>query len=60
MFSGADVVCEDVMLPRLNFDDLIIFENMGAYSIVTATHFNGFPLPKVEHFVQRKDWYVFE
>lgn len=51
-------VCEDVLLPRLNINDLIIFENMGAYSIVTATTFNGCPLPIVEYYIERKDWYV--
>lgn len=52
-------VCEDVMLPNLNFNDYVIFENMGPYTIVTASTFNGYPMPKVEYYVERKDWYVF-
>lgn len=53
-------VCEDVLLPRLDINDLVMFENMGAYSLVTATTFNGYPLPKVEYYIERKDWYVSE
>lgn len=48
-------VCEDVSLPNLDFNDFIIFENMGAYTIVTASLFNGYPIPNVEYYVQRKD-----
>lgn len=46
------------MLPRLNIDDVLIFENMGAYTINLATRFNGVPLPKVEYYVERRHWYV--
>ncbi|MHC5054495.1 MAG: type III PLP-dependent enzyme [Planctomycetota bacterium] len=40
-------------LPRLDLGDLVYSENIGAYSIASATHFNGFPPPKVIH-VNRK------
>ncbi|XP_055316889.1 ornithine decarboxylase 1-like [Sitodiplosis mosellana] len=52
--DALDQVCENVSLPQLNIDDFIIFENMGAYTIPIASPFNGFPLPKVEYYVQRK------
>lgn len=50
----------NVLLPSLDIDDFIIFENMGAYSIAIATRFSGFPLPKVEYYVEFKHWYVFK
>lgn len=58
--SFVDTLCSDYPLPFLNLDDFIIFENMGAYSTVIASTFNGYPLPKVDHYIQRKDWYVIE
>ena len=36
-------------LPPLDLGDLVYTENIGAYSIASATHFNGFPPPKVVH-----------
>ncbi|MHC4251270.1 MAG: type III PLP-dependent enzyme [Planctomycetota bacterium] len=36
-------------LPRLDVGDLVYTENIGAYSTASATHFNGFPPPKVVH-----------
>lgn len=44
----------------MNIDDFIIFENMGAYTIPIASPFNGFPLPKVEYYIERKHLYVLE
>ncbi|XP_031640445.1 ornithine decarboxylase 1-like isoform X2 [Contarinia nasturtii] len=52
--DALDQVCENVSLPRLNIDDFIIFEDMGAYTIPIASPFNGFPLPRIEYYVQRK------
>lgn len=54
VFFSLSQVCENVSLPRLNIDDFIIFENMGAYTIPIASPFNGFPLPKIEYYVERK------
>lgn len=42
------------MLPNLDIDDIMVFEDMGAYTIPIASAFNGFPLPKIEYFIQRK------
>jgi ornithine decarboxylase len=36
-------------LPELEIGDLVYAENIGAYSIASATHFNGFPTAKVKH-----------
>lgn len=42
--SLADELPDD-----LQIDDLLYAENIGAYSIASATYFNGFPPPKVVH-----------
>lgn len=42
--SLADELPED-----LQIDDLLYAENIGAYTIASATYFNGFPPPKVVH-----------
>lgn len=52
--DALDQVCENVFLPMLDIDDIIVFENMGAYTIPIASPFNGFPLPKIEYYIERK------
>ena len=42
--DGIDVLYRDVMAPRLYIGDKILVSNIGAYSTVSATKFNGFPL----------------
>lgn len=50
--DALDQVCENVLLPDMDIDDLILFENMGAYTIPIASPFNGFPLPMLKYFVE--------
>ncbi len=40
--AGRDKVC-DTLLPELQVGDWLYFEDMGAYTISSATNFNGFP-----------------
>jgi len=37
------------VLPELRIGDLLYAENMGAYTLASATRFNGFPPPRVVH-----------
>ncbi len=46
--SLADELPED-----LKIDDLLYAENIGAYTIASATYFNGFPPAKVAHINKR-------
>lgn len=45
--DSLDVVAEDVPLPPLEVDDLIVVPDIGAYSWASATNFNGFEKPQV-------------
>lgn len=45
--DSLDVIAKDVLLPELELDDLIVVPNIGAYSIASATNFNGFEKPTV-------------
>ncbi|XP_070178010.1 ornithine decarboxylase-like [Littorina saxatilis] len=45
--DGIDKILSDVMLPELQVGDVINFEDMGAYSLSTASGFNGIPRPLV-------------
>jgi ornithine decarboxylase len=36
-------------LPDLEIGDLLYSENIGAYSVASSTHFNGFPPAQVVH-----------
>lgn len=46
--DSADVIARDVLLPELAVGDLLASPAMGAYTLVTATTFNGRGLPHVE------------
>lgn len=39
--DGIDVIADGIELPELEIGDLLIAENMGAYTAATATQFNG-------------------
>ena len=45
--DGADVISPNVNLPLLDEGDWLKIEQMGAYTNVTASEFNGFPKPEV-------------
>lgn len=40
--DSFDVVKSKILLPDLNVGDLVIIPTMGAYTSVSATHYNGF------------------
>jgi len=44
--DSADCLAEDIELPELRVGDLLEVPNMGAYTTVSATTFNGFPKTK--------------
>lgn len=41
--DSADCLSNDVLLPELHVGDRLEVENMGAYTLVSASEFNGFP-----------------
>lgn len=45
--DSIDVISELAMLPALEIGDLVVGEQMGAYTWVTACEFNSIPLPKL-------------
>jgi len=47
--DALDTISLAEELPALDLGDLVYTENIGAYSIASATNFNGFPPPKVVH-----------
>lgn len=54
--AGLHRVTAHVELPVLNINDWMIYKNMGAYSIVCSSHFNGFSVSKVYPIAQQKTW----
>ena len=42
--DGIDVLYRDIPLPRLAIGDRLLATDIGAYSTVSATRFNGFPI----------------
>jgi ornithine decarboxylase len=47
--DGMDTIVQSEELPRLEIDDLIYSEDIGAYSNASATWFNGFAPAQVVH-----------
>jgi ornithine decarboxylase len=44
-----DAIVQSEELPKLEIDDLLYSEDIGAYSNASATHFNGFEPAQVVH-----------
>jgi ornithine decarboxylase len=43
--DSGDLISSDALLPDLKVGDVLRVRNMGAYTTVTASEFNGFPKP---------------
>ena len=44
--DSFDIIARSEELPELEIDDIVYVENIGAYSVASATYFNGFPPAK--------------
>jgi ornithine decarboxylase len=44
--DSADCIVEDAEMPELHVGDRLTVREMGAYTIVSASEFNGFPRPQ--------------
>lgn len=49
--DSTDRIMEFCTLPRMEVGEWVVFENLGAYSLTSATTFNGFPKPAVKFVV---------
>jgi len=47
--DGLDTISHAEDLPKLELDDLVYSENIGAYSTASSTEFNGFPPAQIVH-----------
>lgn len=45
--DGADIIHPNIELPELYTGDWLMIKNMGSYTSVTASEFNGFPKPDI-------------
>lgn len=54
--DALDQITSEIDLPDLYIGDYIIFENMGAYTMVCSSPFNGFPVPGMHIYVGRSTW----
>lgn len=54
--DALDQITSEIELPNLQIGDYIVFENMGAYTMVAASPFNGFPVPIMHIYVGKSTW----
>jgi diaminopimelate decarboxylase len=47
--DGMDTIAHSEVLPKLEIDDFVYSDNIGAYSNASSTWFNGFAPAKVVH-----------
>ena len=45
--DSLDIIARGEELPELEMGDIVYVQNIGAYSVASATHFNGLPPAKV-------------
>jgi len=53
--DSMDCLTKNIEIPELNVGDWLVFENMGAYTLVAASRFNGMKKPKVFYANQESD-----
>ena len=49
------MILKDYKMPEINTGDLMVFENMGAYTTCLATTFNGIELPTYTYIVSKEN-----
>lgn len=54
--DSLDILEQNVMMPRLEVGQWLFYENMGAYTQVAASNFNGFPKTKAYYFMDEQTW----
>uniref|UniRef100_A0A5S6QFE0 ornithine decarboxylase n=1 Tax=Trichuris muris TaxID=70415 RepID=A0A5S6QFE0_TRIMR len=54
--DSLDLVVPCTKMPLLEEGDLLVFENMGAYTLVAGSEFNGFSRPEIRVFIQKSDY----
>jgi len=54
--TGQDEVEKMTMLRRLTIGDWLYYPHMGAYTTVTASHFNGFEFPRPYYIMDDSTW----
>lgn len=57
--DGLDCVMQETWLPELAVGDWVYFENMGAYTLVSASEFNGMPRATRFYVVNKTDAALF-
>ncbi|XP_045127465.1 ornithine decarboxylase-like [Portunus trituberculatus] len=58
--DGIDQIASEISLPRLPCGEWLVWPEMGAYTLVAAGTFNGFPVPKVFVVVPHHTWLYLE
>ena len=53
---GMDQVEEYIKIRHLHEDEWLYYPNMGAYTVVASSTFNGFEIPKPFYFIDEISW----
>ena len=56
--DGLDCIKKQCLLPELNTGEWLVFRNMGAYTMCSASTFNGMPKPHCYRIIHESCWYV--
>ncbi|XP_075051354.1 antizyme inhibitor 2 [Mixophyes fleayi] len=54
--DGLDKIAEHLQLPELYVGDWFLFDNMGAYTVVASSTFNGFLQSRIHYAMSRVAW----
>ncbi|UJR21120.1 hypothetical protein I4U23_024220 [Adineta vaga] len=54
--DGLDCIQTSIKLPKLNIEDWILWNNMGAYTISAAVQFNGLPFGQPIYYMSKQFW----
>jgi len=48
--DGTDIIWDEILMPELNYGDILVIKDVVSYSWTLATVFNSIPVPKVVSF----------
>ncbi|XP_013395990.1 ornithine decarboxylase, partial [Lingula anatina] len=54
--DGLDCILKNCAMPSLEVGEWLCFRNMGAYTLVAGSTFNGMPRPNVYYYIEDTRW----
>ncbi|KAK4879705.1 hypothetical protein RN001_007851 [Aquatica leii] len=58
--DSVDKINTNILLPKLKFEEWLVYDNMGNYSLPFYTAFSGIETPKVYTIINENNWHLIQ